>query len=174
MKKQLTLNLYSGKNGGRRPNSGRPRIHSKGVSHSKREPVTSRTPLKINFKKKTYIRTEKLLDIINRSIEHAKLKNLHIICFTIQSNHIHLIAETQNNKTLSSGMRSVTNTIAKNLKKGSMQIERYHLHVLRNPTEVRNAISYVMTNDLKHTGKMNMKFTKKLTTGKSWLMKSIF
>ncbi len=47
-------------------------------------------------------------------------------------------------------MRSLTITFAKGLQKGKVQIERYHLHVLRSLRETRNAIHYVLFNQQKH------------------------
>lgn len=170
MKRQLELDLYKGRNGGPRPGAGRPRKHSRGVSHLRREKVTHRTPLHINFKFSVFIRTEKVLKIFERGIESALKFNFQVTHFSIQSNHIHLIAETTNNKSLSSGMRSITSVLAKGIGRGSIQIERYHLHVLKTPTEVRNAIFYVLHNDIRHAGKMNNRFTKRISEGRSWLL----
>ncbi|WP_408099267.1 hypothetical protein ACJVC5_08805 [Peredibacter sp. HCB2-198] len=42
---QLKLNIYKGTRGGRRPGSGRKRIHSRGVAHRTWEKVNGKTPL---------------------------------------------------------------------------------------------------------------------------------
>lgn len=68
----------------------------------------------------------------------------------MQTNHIHLIIEADHNDTLTKGMRSLTVTFAKGLKKGKVQLERYHLHVLRSLKETKNAIQYVLFNQQKH------------------------
>ncbi|MES2526415.1 MAG: hypothetical protein V4598_04985 [Bdellovibrionota bacterium] len=47
-------------------------------------------------------------------------------------------------------MRSLTITLAKGLQKGRVQMERYHLHVLRSVRETRNALHYVLLNQQKH------------------------
>jgi len=49
-------------------------------------------------------------------------------------------------------MRSLTVTIAKGLDKGRVQLERYHLHILKTIKETRNAVQYVLFNQQKHTG----------------------
>lgn len=54
------------------------------------------------------------------------------------------------NTILTRGMRSLTITFAKGLKMGRIQIERYHLHVLRTLREIRHAIYYVLFNEQKH------------------------
>ena len=105
-----------------------------------------------------------------------------IIQFSMQSNHVHVIAEAKNNQILEKGMRSLTNSFVKRLGRtkrinGTIQIERYHLHLLRTPTEVQNAINYVTHNNEHHTGiHKEDKFSSQvqsffLDDGKSWLLK---
>lgn len=148
--KQLKLNLYKGTWGGRRPGSGRKRIHSKGVSHRSREEVKLRTPLHINFKFRAFIKNKACLRLLNRAIINARSHGLRVNHYSLQSNHIHLIVESENNEVLTRGMRSLTVTFAKGLKKGRVQIERYHLHVLKTLKETRNAVRYVLFNQQKH------------------------
>jgi hypothetical protein len=47
-------------------------------------------------------------------------------------------------------MRSLTITMAKGLGLGRVQVERYHLHVLKSIREVKNAIHYVLFNKQRH------------------------
>lgn len=148
--KQLKLNIYKGTWGGRRPGSGRKRIHSKGVAHRCREKVKLRTPLHINFKYCASIRNKICLKLLKRAILNARSHGLRIVHYSLQSNHIHLIVESENNEVLTRGMRSLTVTFAKGLKKGRVQIERYHLHVLKTLRETRNAVQYVLFNQQKH------------------------
>jgi putative transposase len=150
--KQQTLNLFKGKWGGRRPGSGPKRIHSKGVAHRRREKVILKHPLHINFKVKASIRNKICLRILKRAVMNARRMGLSIRHFSLQSNHIHLIVEASDNSVLESGMRSLCVTFAKGLERGKVQKERYHLHVLKNLREVRNAVLYVVHNDKKHTG----------------------
>lgn len=148
--KQLKLDLYKGTWGGRRPGSGRKRIHSQGVAHRMREKVTSRTPLHINFKYRTSVRNKFCLKLLKRAIKNARSHGLRIVHFSLQSNHVHLIVECESNETLTRGMRSLTITFAKGLKLGRIQLERYHLHVLKTAREAHNAIQYVLFNQQKH------------------------
>lgn len=151
--KQLNLNLDKGKLGGRRKGAGRRRIHSKGVSHRAREKVSHRAPLHINFKYKSQIRNKDSLRLLKRAILNARKHGLRISYFSLQSNHVHLIAEAPNNQILTKGMRSLTVTMAMGLKKGRIQLERYHLHVLKSLRETKNAIEYVCFNKQKHERK---------------------
>lgn len=117
------------------------------------------------------IRTILFLDILHSAITNAKKHGLEVSYFTVQHNHVHLIGEVPSNQCLEKGMRSITNTIVKRLNKGSIQLERYHLHVLKTPSETRHAIAYLLLNDLKHTGKFDKRFTKVLSKGECWLLK---
>lgn len=146
----MKLNIYRGKRGGRRPHSGRKRIHSKGVAHRIRESVTGRTPMHINFKYRTQIKNKFCLKLLKRAILNSRKHGLRVNHYSLQSNHIHLIVEAESNEILSRGMRSLTVTFARGLKMGKIQIERYHLHVLRAVRETKNAILYVLFNQQKH------------------------
>lgn len=115
-----------------------------------REEINPRTPMHINFKFSTHIRNKACLKLLKRAILNARSHGLRIIHFSLQSNHVHLIVEAENNKTLTRGMRSLTVTFAKGLNKGRVQLERYHLHILKSLRETRNAIYYVLFNKQKH------------------------
>ena len=182
MEKQLSLNIYKGSHGGRRPDSGRKRKHSRGVSHRKREKITQHLPCHINFKYRTFIRTETLLEHLILAIMKAQKHSFRVIHFSLQSNHVHLIAEAHNNAVLETGMRSLTNSFVKRIArtkrmKGCIQLERYHLHLLRTPIEVENAISYVINNHVRHTGHekedpySSVVQSYFLDEGKSWFLK---
>lgn len=177
--KQQSLNLYLGKHGGRRPSSGRNRLHSKGVSHRTRELVSARTPVHINFKVSTYIQSRPALEILTYAIHKASTHNLNIIYYALQRDHIHLIAEAPNNQTLSKGMRALTISFAKRIQKlkqtnESIQVERYHLHVLKCPTEVENAVDYVINNEVHHTrAQTKLGYAGKLKEPETYLLLSI-
>ena len=148
--KQTKLELFKGRWGGRRPWSGRKRLHSKGVAHRTREVVNRRTPIHVNFRYKTVIRNKTSLRLLKRAIVNARRFGLRIIHYSMQKNHIHLIIEADTNEILTRGMRSLTITFAKGIKQGRIQLERYHLHVLRSVRETRNSVHYVLFNEQKH------------------------
>ncbi|MES2526254.1 MAG: hypothetical protein V4598_04180 [Bdellovibrionota bacterium] len=136
--------------GGRRSGSGRKRIHSPGVAHRVRETLNRRTPLHINFRYRTHIRNKTTFRLLKRAILNGRKKSLRIIHFSFQKNHVHLIIEADSNAVLTKGMRSVTVTMAMGLKKGRVQTQRYHLHVLKSLRETKNAVHYVLFNEQKH------------------------
>lgn len=150
MKNQSQFNLDKGSRGGRRTNSGRKRLKSIGVAHRARELISLKTPLHINIKLAASLKNSKAMNAFKRSVINSG-KFFHVLHYSIEANHIHLIAEAQNNESLEKGMRSFTNTLVKCLKKGSLQNERYHLHVLKTPTETKNAFYYVIRNHTHHS-----------------------
>jgi len=63
--------------------------------------------------------------------------------------------EADGNRALSEGMQGLTVRLAKGLNRlmgsrGKVFADRYHAHVLRTPTEVRNALAYVLQNHRSH------------------------
>jgi hypothetical protein len=153
MTKKITTNLKARTWGGRRSRSGRKRIHSKGVAHRTRETVNIRRPVHVNFRYKINIRNKELLKILKRALFNSRRMGLRILHYSVQRNHMHFILEADDNRILESGMRSLTITLAKGINQGSIQIKRYHLHVLKTVRVARNAIRYVLFNEQKHTGK---------------------
>jgi len=85
----------------------------------------------------------------------AKDHGLNVIHFSIQGNHLHFIGESKSNKSLADGMKSLGGRFAKLLRakfggNGSVFKGRYHLHVLKTPTEMKRALEYVLLNSAKH------------------------
>ncbi len=75
--------------------------------------------------------------------------------FSLQSNHLHLIAEAGNKQSLSRGMQGLLVRIARALntlwkRRGSVFADRFHAHALRSPREVRTALLYVLQNARRH------------------------
>jgi len=75
--------------------------------------------------------------------------------FSVLRDHIHLIAEAQDERALARGMQGLSIRIAKALnrvmkRRGQVFADRYHARALRTPREVRNALVYVLHNTLRH------------------------
>jgi len=80
---------------------------------------------------------------------------VRILQFSVQGNHVHLVVEALHQKALSTAMQGLCIRLAKNInriigREGIVFAERYHAHILRTPTEVRNAVHYVLYNRHKH------------------------
>ena len=75
--------------------------------------------------------------------------------YSVQGNHLHLMVEADDTESLSNGMQGFAISAAKRLnklwgRKGPVFADRYHVEVLRSPTEVRNALGYVLNNHRRH------------------------
>jgi REP element-mobilizing transposase RayT len=78
-----------------------------------------------------------------------------LVEFSIQGNHIHLIAEAENRRSLSRAMQGLAVRIARRLngmmkRKGPVFRDRYFARTLRTPLAVRRALHYVLNNRRRH------------------------
>lgn len=78
-----------------------------------------------------------------------------LIHYSVQRNHIHLIVEASDCKTLRSGVAALEIRLALALnrcwkRKGPVFGDRYHNHVVRAPREARHVLLYVLGNARKH------------------------
>lgn len=82
---------------------------------------------------------------------------LRLIEFSILGNHLHLIVEADDSRSLSRGMQGLAIRVAKALnasivRGGAVFADHYHSRLLRSPTELVRAIRYVLGNALRHYG----------------------
>jgi putative transposase len=80
-----------------------------------------------------------------------------LIHFSVQSNHLHLVAEADSKDALSKGMQRLAHSISRRINAlsprwlGRVFKERFHAHVLKSPTEMAHALRYVKENHEHHT-----------------------
>ncbi len=111
------------------------------------------------------LRGHKLAAVIGKGLRHAAQANFarqkarrrtfRVVHFSIQPNHLHLIVEATSKTALARGMQGLASGLARRVnnrlgRRGSLFADRYHGHALARPTEVRNAIVYVIKNFEKH------------------------
>ncbi len=75
--------------------------------------------------------------------------------YSVQTNHVHMIVEAEDSRSLTRGMQGLLIRIAKALNKlwrraGKVFADRYHNRILRTPREVRNVLAYVLNNGRRH------------------------
>jgi REP element-mobilizing transposase RayT len=104
------------------------------------------------------LRGKQAFKCLHRAAGKARRRGLAIIHYSVLSNHIHLVLEAGDRLALALQMQSLGVSFAKQLnarlsRKGPVLRERYHVHVLKTPREVKHALSYVISNELKHTGR---------------------
>src|SRR5882672_731451 len=82
---------------------------------------------------------------------------LRVIEFSVLGNHLHLLVEADSDVSLARGMQGLEVRIAKALnrvmeRRGRVFADHYHSRLLRSPTELVNAIAYVLGNHAHHFG----------------------
>ncbi len=82
-----------------------------------------------------------------------------VVHYALMRNHAHLVVEAATSRDLACGMKAIGARLARAVNResrrcGAVLADRYHLHVLRTPREVRNAIAYVLLNARKHAAQV--------------------
>jgi REP element-mobilizing transposase RayT len=101
------------------------------------------------------LRTKAKARVIRLAIVQALAKGSRIVDWSIQGDHIHFIAEPGSSAALTRHMRGFGIHLARALnrllgRKGTVFADRYHVHVLTTPREVRHARAYVLLNARRH------------------------
>lgn len=152
IRKQSQLNFLNLKR------AGRPAIHDVGIRHVRRLRLKKASSLHLTIKvreNKADIQSKRILKALHHAIKRARLKGLKVVHYTLEYNHLHLLVESVDNKTLHKGMQSFGITIAKAINKikrtkGSVYKNRYHLKLISSPRQLRNVLHYIFNNGVKH------------------------
>jgi len=153
---QLKLPFESGW-GGRREGAGRKPGGRRTVAHRTRPPHRAAHPVHVTLRARAGLppfRERALGDAICAAIGAAR-RPIRVVCFSIQSNHLHLVVEARDAQALALGMQGLGVRLARAINgvlgaRGGVFRERYHARELRTPREVRNALVYVLMNARKH------------------------
>jgi REP element-mobilizing transposase RayT len=78
-----------------------------------------------------------------------------VVEFSFQTNHVHLIVEADDQRSLSRGMTGLCVRLARALNRalgrhGAVWNDRFHARALKTPREMRNVLVYVLFNRNKH------------------------
>jgi REP element-mobilizing transposase RayT len=129
------------------------------VAHRARPVHKSRFPVHVTLrtvKGLAWLRDPPLFAALRSAIARSQRgEALRITDFSVEPNHVHVIVEAEDEKALSNGMRALTIRLTLTVRRitghrGAVWADRYHTHELRSPTEVRNALAYVLNNWRKH------------------------
>ena len=137
-------------------NAGRPAIYDRGIRHTKREEIIGARPLHLTIKLiRADIQNKIILKGLRYAIMRARLQGLRIIHYSLEHDHVHLYAESDNNETLGRAMKALGVTLVKRInrhfkKSGSCYKTRYHLRILRSAADVKNVLNYILKNGIKH------------------------
>ncbi len=153
---QLGLPLAPRTHGGKRVGAGRPPLKRRTtVSRRPRPELDGRLPVHVTVRLlpgAAGLRKKSLYREIRAVMRHLGMRDDFRIChYSIQGNHLHLICEADDKLALARGVQVFCSMVARRLNrvrgcKGRVFADRYFLHVLKTPTEVRNALCYVLNN----------------------------
>ena len=108
------------------------------------------------------LRTQVCFHAVRRAFKAGRGgESFRVVHFTVQTNHLHLLVEADDKRTLSRGLTALSIRIARALnreirRKGRVFAERYHARDLRSPREVRVGVTYVLLNNRRHSGESGL------------------
>lgn len=156
--RQLVLPLRAS-HGGRRAGAGR--LNRSGLQAHVRRPVLDRRhPLHVTLKLEgglPSLRRKDVFKCFREAVKTARTQGFAVAHFAILSNHVHLVLEPRRSS-VGRELQSLCISFARRINRlccrnGAVFRERYHLHVLKTPSEVRRALAYVLSNDARHRGR---------------------
>ena|SRR5438309_4656929 len=159
---QLGFELRYRGRGGYRPGAGRPKKLGAGVPHGPRPKLAARNPVHVTARVRdeaARLRTRQCFRVVLGAIGAVRERDgFRIVHFTVQRNHLHLIVEARDAVALARGIQALSIRIARAINRvlgrgGKVFADRYHAHALKTPTEVVNAIAYVLGNSQVHAAR---------------------
>jgi REP element-mobilizing transposase RayT len=156
---QQELQAAPGKHGGIRRNAGRKVRGRTTVERVARPTLDGRSPLHVTLRLRSGLpplRRNQMYRVLRAVFRRGKDRfGFRLVHYSVQSNHLHLICEAEDTRSLSRGMQGLAVRIARRVNRaaertGKLFADRYHLHVLGSPREVRNCLVYVLRNSVRH------------------------
>ena len=144
--------------GGWRPGAGRKRRPG-ACSHRARVRFPASVPLHVTLKViggLPNFRREAVARVVRAAIAAGGHRgDFRVVHYSVLGDHLHFVVEAAGVVALARGMQGLTIRIARRLnvllgRRGKLFAQRYHARPLRTPTEVRNAIRYVLLNGRHH------------------------
>jgi len=149
--------------GGTHKRTGRPKRGARASErHKVRPELKARFPVHVILRASSdlgSLRTHGVFSAIREAtLVASKVEDrFHIIHFSIQRTHIHMIVEASDRLALAKGMQVFGISAAKQInaavpprdgkrRRGTVFADRYHAVILTSPTQVRNTLRYVLNN----------------------------
>jgi putative transposase len=154
----MQVRMTSG-HGGPRRGAGAKRSGRGGGRYRRRTRFNALSPAHVTLrvvKGFSSLRRKSLVKEVRRTFaEGCERGDFRLVEYSIQHNHVHLIVEAECQDALSRGMKSISARFARAVnrvfsRRGRVIEGRYHLELLTCPTQVRNALRYVLLNIRKH------------------------
>jgi hypothetical protein len=101
------------------------------------------------------LRSQPAFQALRLAFSAAHRDDFRVVHFSVQTDHIHLIAEADSSDSLRRGINGLAGRLARGLnrvwrRRGAVWGDRYHSRALTTPREVRNGLIYVLLNFRKH------------------------
>jgi len=137
------------------------------VSHRRRPVLSRHHPVHVTLRvvpEVGRLRRRRCYQVVRKALETSRAQQFdrfRVCHLSIQGNHLHLIAEAEDQRALSRGMQGFAISCAKRLnarlgsstdkpRRGRVFADRYHAAVLKHPQQVRHALAYVLNNWRRH------------------------
>lgn len=145
--------------GGKRRGAGRkPKGERAVVSHAKRAKHAARNPLLVTLKLSRglpRLRNALAHRAVRSALAAGAKEDFRVVEYSVQNDHLHMIVETDDERSLSRWMKGLAVRLARALNRlwkriGTVFPDRYHARSLTTPRAVRIALVYVLGNARKH------------------------
>ena len=147
--------------GGRREGAGRPPSPANvGLQpHCARPAFTPSVPAHVTMRAVRGVpsmRAAVVARAVVAELARASTKGFRVLHYSVQNDHVHLLAEGDDGECFSRGMQRLASRIAMAVnalakRRGRLWRERYHRRDLATPRQFRNALVYVTFNFRKHS-----------------------
>jgi REP element-mobilizing transposase RayT len=151
---QLAFALF--RHGGARQGAGRPKTGSR-MAHAARPSLSPHVPFHVTLRLVAglpSLRSDHFTIVVD-AIRAAHRDDGRITNFTVEHDHIHLMGEADDARSLTSLMKRIQIRIAKRLnralgRRGRVFADRYHVQPLKTPRQVHHTLTYLLLNHRKH------------------------
>jgi REP element-mobilizing transposase RayT len=102
------------------------------------------------------LRSQHVARTVLGAIRDSSRDQFRIAHYSVQANHLHLIVEAESTRALANGVRGLEIRIARRVnrllfRRGRFWADRWHGRALASPSQIRNALVYVLQNRQKHS-----------------------
>jgi REP element-mobilizing transposase RayT len=140
--------------GGARPGAGRPPNGERaGVSHLKRGEVTAKEPVHVTLRVQPGVRSlrePRVFTAVLSGLAAGRQRfGFRLVHFSVQRDHLHLLVEASNRRSLARGLQGLSIRIARAVNRvlgrhGRLFGDRYQARVLTSPEEVKGVLAYLL------------------------------
>ena len=156
---QLQLPTWGGRRKRKRRRTRGERRKLGKVPHRRRPALSAKHPVLVTWRMLPHawnLRSQRCFSRLVECFERGRDRfGFRLVHFSVQGNHLHLIVEAVDERALARGMQGLGVRVAKALnrlmgRKGTVFADHYHARQLHSPTQVANAITYVLLNFAHH------------------------